>query len=101
MLDTHELVKDAIRYHVIEGVGSKTVMCECDRKKLAEEIVDYIDPNADLSAASSVLNDYIGQYGELNNCMRLGQLIKNMVREKLMVYTMYRIDMQLYKNENA
>jgi len=99
MRETHELVQDAIRYHVIEGVGSKTAMSDYDRNNLADSIVDYIAPDGNL--------EYVSPYtlqrmiGEQSPNVRLGDLIKDMVRRELWDYTIIAIDKALQRNERA
>jgi len=90
MRQTHELVKDAIRYHVNEGFGEKTFMSEYDRNNLADKIVDRIDPDGNLECVTPyTLQRTIG---ERSPNVRLGDLIKDMVRRELWDATIREID---------
>jgi len=99
MRETHELVQDTIRYHVIEGVGSKTAMSDYDRNNLADSIVDYIDPDGNLEYVSPYALERM--IGERSPHVRLGDLIKDMVRRELWDDTIREIDKALQRNVRA
>jgi len=98
MLKTYELVQETIRYHVLSEIGDRSEMSEYDRNNLADRIVDFIAPDGNL--------EYVSPYtlqrmiGEQSPNVRLGDLIKDMVRRELWDYTMTAIRVALRGNES-
>jgi len=98
MLKTYELVQETVRYHVINEIGNRSEMSEYERNNLADSIVDYIAPDGNL--------EYVSPYtlqrmiGEQSPNVRLGDLIKDMVRRELWDYTITAIRVALLGNES-
>jgi len=80
-MDTHELVNMYIIQAARQATEGVTRLSDYDRHQLADEIVERINPRANLQYASSYLP--FRTIGEREPHTKLGDLIESMIKEEL------------------